>query len=226
MIRSPAQRVRFAVAWWLFVFPLAEQPCHSDPPDSGDTVTQAPPSSPAEGAAAPMPNPVDDRKLSAEERQLLDATNAERTKAKLPMLKIDPALLRMAREQSRLMADAGQISHEVNGQTFTIRIQASKYPLQSAGENCAEGQETPAAAVAGWMLSPGHMANLLSPEFQDLGVGIATSKAGVRYYTQVFGRRFAPAGPASNEAAPDPPKPPTPVPAPNKPGSASPPARS
>lgn len=213
MIRSPAQRVRFAVAWWLIVLPFSERTCHSQPPDSGDTVTQTPLASPAEGAASPAANPADQRKLSAEEQQLLDATNAERTTAKLPVLKIDAALLRMAREQSRLMADAGQISHEVNGQTFTIRIQASKYPLQSAGENCAEGQETPAAAVAGWMLSPGHRANLLSPEFQDLGVGIATSKTGVRYYTQVFGRRFAPAGPAPNETAPDPPKPPAPDPA-------------
>lgn len=208
MIRSPAPRARFAVAWWLIVFPFSERTCHSQPPDSSDTVTQTPPASLATEAASPAASPVDERKLSTEEQQLLDATNAERTKARLPGLKIDTALLRMAREQSRLMADAGQISHEVNGQTFTIRIQASKYPLQSAGENCAEGLETPAAAVAGWMLSPGHMANLLNPEFQDLGVGIATSKTGVRYYTQVFGRRFAP---APNETAPAPPKLPAPA---------------
>ena len=221
MIRSLAPRVRFAVAWWLIVFPLSERPCRAEPPESGGIVAQTPPTSPAEGAASPAVNPADERKLTAEEQRLFDATNAERTKAKLPVLKIDPTLLRMGREQSRLMAEAGQISHAVNGQTFPIRMQAAKYPAQSAGENCAEGQETPAAAVAGWMLSPGHKANLLNPEFQDLGVGIAMSKAGVRYYTQVFGRRFGPAGSALDEAVPEKPKPP--VPAPNPP---APPVRS
>lgn len=223
MIRTLVPRVRFAVAWGLIALPLFERPSRSEPPDGGRIVAQAPTTPPAEGTDAPAAaKPVDERKLSAEEQQLFEATNTERTKARLPPLKIDPALLRMGREQSRLMADAGQISHAVNGQTFTIRMQAAKYPAQSAGENCAAGQETPAAAVAGWMLSPGHKANLLNPEFQELGVGITTSKTGVRYYTQVFGRRFAPAGPvldgpSPDKAVPQAPKPPAPAPNPDNP---------
>ena len=222
MIRSLAPRVRFAVAWLLIVFPLSERPCRSEPRESGGIIAQSAPTSPKEETTSPAANPADERKLTAEEQHLFDATNAERTKAKLPPLKIDPALLRMGRQQSRLMAEAGQISHAVNGQTFAIRMQAAKYPAQSAGENCAEGQQTPAAAVAGWMLSPGHQANLLNPEFQELGVGIATSKAGVRYYTQVFGRRFGPAGQVLDETVPEKPKPPPPA----KPNSAGPPVRS
>lgn len=224
MIRSLAPRVRFAVAWWLIVFPLSERSCRSEPRESGGIIAQPPPTSPKEETTSPAANPADERKLTAEEQQLFDATNAERTKAKLPPLKIDPALLRMGRQQSRLMAEAGQISHAVNGQTFAIRMQVAKYPAQSAGENCAEGQQTPAAAVAGWMLSPGHQANLLNPEFQELGVGIGTSKAGVRYYTQVFGRRFSATGPALDETVPAKPKPPAPTP--EKPNPTAPPVRS
>ncbi len=39
---------------------------------------------------------------------------------------------------------------------------------------------TPEAVVAGWMASPGHRANILSPNFTEIGVGLV-SGAG-KYY--------------------------------------------
>ena len=43
------------------------------------------------------------------------------------------------------------------------------------------------AAVAGWMNSPGHRANILSPDFDRSGIGVAvTSRGTTAYATQVF----------------------------------------
>ena len=64
-------------------------------------------------------------------------------------------------------------------ESFGIRFSA-------AGENIASGQKTPAEVVAAWMNSPGHRANILSPTYNQLGVGLATSKSGKNYWTQMF----------------------------------------
>lgn len=43
--------------------------------------------------------------------------------------------------------------------------------VSAAGENIAQGYQTPAAAMDGWMNSPGHRANILSGEFAHAGMG-------------------------------------------------------
>jgi uncharacterized protein YkwD len=51
---------------------------------------------------------------------------------------------------------------------------------------------SPEEAMAGWLDSPGHCANLMDPSFTEMGAGYAVnpnSKAGTAYWTQVFGRR-------------------------------------
>lgn len=61
------------------------------------------------------------------------------------------------------------------------------------GENIAAGYSTPEAVVEGWKNSSGHRANLLNPNFTELGVGyyyLANDTGSVnynRYWTQVFG---------------------------------------
>lgn len=57
------------------------------------------------------------------------------------------------------------------------------------GENIAAGHGEGAAAVAGWVTSPGHCANLMDPAFTDMGAAYAVD-AGSRgkiYWTQVLG---------------------------------------
>jgi uncharacterized protein YkwD len=58
------------------------------------------------------------------------------------------------------------------------------------GENIAGGYPTADAVVAGWMASPGHRANILSPRFTEMGVGRVTA-AGTygTYWAQEFGGR-------------------------------------
>ena len=59
------------------------------------------------------------------------------------------------------------------------------------GENIAFGQHTPQQAVASWLDSPGHCANIMNARFTEMGAayGIAAEKrSGIVYWTQVFGR--------------------------------------
>jgi len=64
-------------------------------------------------------------------------------------------------------------------ESFGIRFSA-------AGENIAYGQRTPAEVMKGWMNSPGHRANILSPSYTHIGIGLAKTRNGVNYWTQMF----------------------------------------
>jgi uncharacterized protein YkwD len=69
------------------------------------------------------------------------------------------------------------------------RMEAAGFPIASAGENVAAGQNTPAAVLHDWLNSPGHRANILGAGFAHLGVGYAqsaTSRYG-DYWSTSFG---------------------------------------
>jgi uncharacterized protein YkwD len=57
------------------------------------------------------------------------------------------------------------------------------------GENIAAGLMKPEEAMAAWVKSPDHCANLMNPAFTEMGVAFAVdsrSDMGV-YWTQAFG---------------------------------------
>lgn len=57
----------------------------------------------------------------------------------------------------------------------------------TSGENIAAGSSTPAAVVEQWMNSPGHRANILSPDYTHIGVGYASaSDMYHHYWVQLF----------------------------------------
>ncbi|MFN8196167.1 MAG: CAP domain-containing protein [Nocardioidaceae bacterium] len=55
------------------------------------------------------------------------------------------------------------------------------------GENIAYGYATPAAVVRAWMHSPGHRKNLLNRRYKRIGLGLATTPDGTKYWVQNFG---------------------------------------
>ncbi|MGZ5198170.1 MAG: CAP domain-containing protein [Telluria sp.] len=72
------------------------------------------------------------------------------------------------------------------------RTHQAGYNWRRVGENIASGVRSPEDAMAGWLDSPGHCANLMDPAFTEMGAAYATnpnSKSGTAYWTQVFGRR-------------------------------------
>jgi uncharacterized protein YkwD len=91
------------------------------------------------------------------------------------------------------MARQRYFSHEgKDGRTVTDRAVQAGYRWRRVGENIAAGQETPQEVVSGWLDSPGHCANIMSPDFTEMGAGYAIDSArdtARAYWTQVFGTR-------------------------------------
>ncbi|WP_072013801.1 CAP domain-containing protein [Myxosarcina sp. GI1] len=126
--------------------------------------------------------------------QVLKLTNAERTKAGLEPLKLNSQLVDAAQDHSNDMAEDDFFSHTgIDGSSVGDRALDSGYKYSTVGENIAAGQRTAAEVVSGWMNSPGHRANILNPNYQELGVGYRylandTGKVNYKHYwTQVFG---------------------------------------
>ena len=58
-------------------------------------------------------------------------------------------------------------------------------PYHSVGENVAYGHLSAEKVVQLWLKSPGHRRNI-EGDFNLTGIGIAESKDGTIYYTQIF----------------------------------------
>jgi uncharacterized protein YkwD len=141
---------------------------------------------------------------TASKRSLVRATlcrlNAERARRGVHPLRLNRRLAAAAQRHSRAMARRHFFSHDsVNGASFLDRIRGTGYlrgaRSWSVGENIAYGSgslSTPRAIGRAWMNSPGHRANILSPSFRSVGIGIAagTPDGGEgATYTTDFGRR-------------------------------------
>ena len=76
-----------------------------------------------------------------------------------------------------------------DGSRVSERASRAGYPWRAIGENIAAGQMTADVAVQGWLKSPGHCANIMSPDFSEMGAAFAVnpkSSAGI-YWVQVLG---------------------------------------
>lgn len=122
--------------------------------------------------------------------RVVELTNAERAKAGLPYLDVNPQLADAAQSYSELLATSGCFAHTCGDvPNFADRDSQAGYDGWSAlGENIAAGYPTPEAVVEGWMSSPGHRANILSPNFTEIGVGLADGNAPYgTFWTEEFG---------------------------------------
>ena len=121
--------------------------------------------------------------------RVLDLTNAERTRAGLQPLTSNPQLQEVAQSYSEVLASSGCFAHTCGTvHDLADRDREAGYSgWTSLGENIASGYPTPEAVVAGWMASPVHRANVLSPDYTELGIGLTS--IGSTYWTQEFGAR-------------------------------------
>lgn len=99
-------------------------------------------------------------------------------------------LAEASRQHSEEMARYNYFSHNGrNGSEPWDRVERAGYRYRSMGENIAGGQRNPEEAVAGWIKSPDHCANLMNPSFTEMGAAVAVnsrSELGI-YWTQEFG---------------------------------------
>ena len=139
--------------------------------------------------------------LSAEEagRRVLELVNKARAVPRrcgdkpfnaARSLRWNSVLASAARQHAEDMAHYNYFSHnERDGSTPAERVSRVGYKFRATGENIAAGPSTPEDAVAGWVKSPPHCANLMNPAYTEMGIAFAVdrnSELGV-YWTQVFG---------------------------------------
>ena len=106
------------------------------------------------------------------EIEMLALVNKERAREGLRPLKADPELARVARAHSRDMFARGYFAHmNPDGRNPFDRMRAAGVSFRNAGENLALAQ-TLEIAHTNLMNSPGHRANIMSPAFGRLGIGI------------------------------------------------------
>ncbi|RON09113.1 hypothetical protein BK659_12830 [Pseudomonas brassicacearum] len=135
----------------------------------------------------------------AEGQKLLDLINTARKQtrqcgaqsfAATQPLAWNAALATAAQTHTRAMANNNFFDHkDRDGRTPGDRAELAGYAGQQIGENIAAGQDTVRKVVDGWLASPGHCANLMNPQFRELGAAYAVdpkSDAGI-YWTAMFG---------------------------------------
>lgn len=131
--------------------------------------------------------------FNAEIEQLIfNKVNEERTKAGVPALSYNSTMETYARVKSKDMGVRNYFDHvDPDGEMITAQMARDGVSYNAWGENIAYiGGVSDAAALAeqfmtNWMNSDGHRANILSPNFTSIGVGVY--KSGNRYYaTQEF----------------------------------------
>jgi uncharacterized protein YkwD len=106
------------------------------------------------------------------ETEMLQLVNNERTKQGLKPLIADPELTEVARAHSKDMFARGYFAHLTpEGKTPFDRMHDAHVQFSAAGENLALAHSL-SIAHNGLMNSPGHRANILSPDYGRLGIGI------------------------------------------------------
>lgn len=121
------------------------------------------------------------------ENEVVRLVNVERSKNGLSPLTQNWELSRVARYKSQDMINKNYFSHTspTYGSPFDM-MKNFGIKYSTAGENIAYGQRTAADVMNSWMNSPGHRKNILSPNFTQIGVGLATKSNGTKYWTQMF----------------------------------------
>lgn len=108
---------------------------------------------------------------SEDEVQMLKMVNQERESNGLQPLVMDSKLRKLARSHSDDMLKRGYFSHYTpEGLSPFDRMNAADIEYTYAGENLALAPSTE-LAMQGLMDSPGHRKNILSPDFNKVGIG-------------------------------------------------------
>ena len=144
------------------------------------------------------PAPGDGTRISARALELVNAARARPRKcgstafSAVPPLRLDPLLERAALAHAQDMAKHSRFDHQgSDGSRPSQRATRAGYLWRNVGENIAAGAPDIETTVQGWLDSPGHCANIMSPQFKEMGIAYVSdpkSKADI-YWAQVFGTK-------------------------------------
>lgn len=144
------------------------------------------PQSSSSGSGSSSGNTSTTSGLTADEQEVFNLINAQRTAAGLSALKIDEELQNVARVKAKDMVDNNYFSH--NSPTYGTPFNMIKnygITYKAAGENIA-GNSTNKGAVNAWMNSSGHKANILNSNYNYTGIGVVSSPKYGKIYVQMF----------------------------------------
>ncbi len=131
------------------------------------------------------------RDLAKVRAGMLERVNAIRKRERLKPLSQDHALDQAAQGHAEDMLARSYFEHRSpEGTTVRERSKAARYYWAVIGENIAEGQTSLDEVMETWMNSPGHRKNILSPNFTELGVGLALGRGGDGKYRAVWVQNF------------------------------------
>jgi uncharacterized protein YkwD len=145
----------------------------------------------AVGLATPAPSgPAPSDTIEVMERNVANRVDEIRAAHGRGRLTRDAILARVARRHACWLSGRGTLSHQgPSGETVGDRVRAGGRSFRTVAENLARSVNVPdpvAAAIDGWMRSPGHRENILREDVTETGVGICRVGAAAYYVTQVF----------------------------------------
>ena len=117
---------------------------------------------------------------------MIDLVNKERSSRGLNVLTFDSKLRDVGRFHSEDMLRRGYFSHySPEGKSVADRAESFGIEYMVIGENLAYAPNLE-LAHSGLMNSEGHRANILSPEFNKIGIGVIDGGVYGKMFTQVF----------------------------------------
>ena len=109
---------------------------------------------------------------AAAEQRLFSLINQERVKQGFAPLKLDERLAQAARKHTQRMIQNDTLSHQLDGEeSLQLRVTDENVRCDRDGENIALDSDIEVAHVM-LMQSPPHRANILSPQFNAVGIGV------------------------------------------------------
>lgn len=124
--------------------------------------------------------------MNADEKEVFNLINKQRTNNGLSALKVDEEVQRVARIKAEDMVANNYFSHTspIYGSPFDM-LKSFKISYKTAGENIAANSSN-TGAVNSWMNSSGHKANILNSNFNYTGIGVISSSKYGKIFVQMF----------------------------------------
>lgn len=121
--------------------------------------------------------------------QVLQLVNMERAEAGLPPVVHNDTLAKIAGDYACRMIEGDFFTHTdpENGHGPLERAFSKGYRFMAVGENLAASQRTAADVVRMWMESESHRKNILSPQWEETGIGVRLGGTYEIYWVQEFG---------------------------------------
>lgn len=124
--------------------------------------------------------------LTAEEKEMIQMVNEERTSRGLNALEIDMDLVKVARVKAQDMVNSHYFSHTspTYGSPFTM-METFGIKYRAAAENIAQNRSV-SLAHSSFMNSSGHKANILNSTYSHVGIAVVDGGPYGKTFVQMF----------------------------------------